>query len=64
MAWVGIMVCSNVFFLVVHLLWFLSFPIHIGLFIIWILLMVKTYNGEKLKLPIIGDMAERQAALS
>ena len=26
--------------------------------VLWILLMVKAYQGEKFKLPIIGDMAE------
>ncbi len=28
---------------------------------LWILLMVKAYQGEKYKLPIIGDMAEQWA---
>ena len=28
-------------------------------FILWILLMVKAYQGEKYKLPIVGDIAER-----
>jgi len=31
----------------------------IGGIVIWILLMIKAYQGEKYKLPIIGDMAER-----
>lgn len=29
--------------------------------ILWILLMVKAYQGEKFKLPVIGDFAEKQA---
>ncbi len=29
--------------------------------VLWIMLMVKAYQGEKWKLPIIGDMAERYA---
>ena len=33
----------------------------IGFLILWIMLMVKAYSGEKWKLPIIGDMAERYA---
>ncbi len=28
---------------------------------LWILLMVKAYNNERFKLPIIGDLAEKQA---
>jgi uncharacterized membrane protein len=36
---------------------FLLFPITL---ILWIVLMIKAYQGEKFKLPIAGDMAEQQ----
>ncbi len=29
--------------------------------ILWIILMVKAYQGEHFKLPIVGDMAEKNA---
>lgn len=29
--------------------------------ILWIFLMIKAYQGEKFKLPIVGDMAEKYA---
>jgi uncharacterized membrane protein len=29
--------------------------------IVWILLLVKAYGGQKFKLPVIGDLAEQQA---
>jgi uncharacterized membrane protein len=29
--------------------------------VVWALLVYKAYNGEKFKLPIIGDLAEKQA---
>ena len=29
--------------------------------IIWIVLMVKSYQGERFKLPIVGDIAEKNA---
>ncbi len=29
--------------------------------IVWIVLMVKAYQGERFKLPIVGDMAEKNA---
>ena len=29
--------------------------------ILWVLLMVKAYQGEKFKLPVIGDIAEKNA---
>ncbi len=30
-------------------------------FILWIILMVRAYQGKKVKLPIAGDIAEKQA---
>jgi len=32
-----------------------------GFFIVWLLLMYKTYNRERWVLPIIGELAEKQA---
>ncbi len=29
--------------------------------IIWIVVLIKAFNGERYKLPIIGDLAEKQA---
>lgn len=39
-------------------LWML---IGFGFLILWIVLMVKAYQGQRWKLPIIGDLAEKQA---
>ena len=33
----------------------------LGGLIIWVLLLVKAYGGQMFKLPVIGDMAEKQA---
>ena len=41
--------------------WILIILLWIGMFILWILLMFKAYKGEKFKLPIIGNFAEKQA---
>jgi uncharacterized membrane protein len=30
-------------------------------FIIWLILVLKAYQGQMFKLPVIGDMAEQQA---
>ena len=29
--------------------------------VLWVVLMVKAYQGEKFKLPVIGDIAEKNA---
>jgi uncharacterized membrane protein len=43
---------------VAFLLWLGLF---IGQFVIWIILLLKANGGQMYKLPIIGDMAEKQA---
>ncbi len=42
--------------------WILMSLISLGAIILWILLMIKAYQGEYFKLPIIGDIAEKQAS--
>jgi len=32
-------------------------------FVIWLILILKAYQGQKFKLPVIGDIAEQQAGL-
>jgi uncharacterized membrane protein len=39
----------------------LHFIIWIGAFVLWIVLLLKAYQGQLFKLPVIGDMAEKQA---
>ena len=36
--------------------------IGLGSLVLWIILMVKAYQGEKFKLPITGDLAEKWSA--
>jgi uncharacterized membrane protein len=43
---------GNLFNLLTLLLW-------LGLFIVWIILLIKGYSGQKWKLPFLGDIAER-----
>ena len=44
--------------LVLVLLWPL---VSLGELVLWIILLLKAYQGQMFKLPIIGDMAEKQA---
>ena len=39
----------------------LSLVLWLGSLILWIMLMVKAYNNQRLVLPIIGPLAEKQA---
>jgi uncharacterized membrane protein len=39
----------------------LHLALGLGLFILWLYMMFKTYNGQKIVLPVIGPMADKQA---
>jgi uncharacterized membrane protein len=58
--WVGFAVLGFI-----PLLIFIMIPIHLliwlGSFILWIVLLIKANQGQMWKLPIIGDLAEKQA---
>ena len=62
---IGIVVLAFSFipFLGLFIAWVLRLTIGLGGFIIWLYLMFKTYNGEKIVLPIVGPMAEKQAGV-
>lgn len=63
--WIGVMIISAVLafipilgHLIALLMWMV---ISIGFFIIWIILLIKANQGQMYKLPIIGDLAEKQS---
>ena len=43
------------------LLWFVLMIGGLGIFVLWLVLMLKAYQGSKLVLPIVGPLAEKQA---
>jgi uncharacterized membrane protein len=42
-------------------IWILRPLVGLGLFILWIIVLIKAFNGQKFKIPVIGDFAEKQA---
>ena len=50
-------------FLGAFIFWVLRFTIGLGGFILWLYMMFKTYNGEKIVLPVVGPLAEKQAGV-
>ncbi len=50
---------------VVPLLFFITGPLHLlvalGALVLWIILLLKANQGQMFKLPVIGDLAEKQA---
>ena len=53
-----IMVVLNAITFWLWFLWWLSVLVFLLSIIAWIILIVKAYQGEKFKIPIIGDIAE------
>jgi uncharacterized membrane protein len=63
--WIGLFIVSMVLafipilgHIVAFLLWM---TLSVGLLVVWIILLLKANQGQMFKLPIIGDMAEKQA---
>jgi uncharacterized membrane protein len=63
-AWIILWIALGIFGHLPFLGWasLLLWPL-IGLagFVLWLLLVFKAYQGKKFKLPVVGDMAEKQA---
>ena len=68
-AWVGVIIAEQIvnvillnisvaLFALVASIWLI---VALGFLVLWILLMVKAYSGQKWSLPIIGPLAEKQA---
>jgi uncharacterized membrane protein len=70
-AWVALWIVVTIILIPFRLIPFLGLFIAIvlqsvlglGGFICWLYMMFKTYNGEKIVLPVIGPMAEKQAGV-
>ena len=66
LVWAGI----NVVLLVSTLLPGIGWPVvffdqllDLGFVILWIYLMMNTFNGKQIKAPVVGEMAEKRAAV-
>ncbi|MGA7110318.1 MAG: DUF4870 domain-containing protein [Terracidiphilus sp.] len=64
-AWVvidiAIMICGHLMSFL-GLLAFGLYPlVALAMLILWIMVLIKAFNGERFKLPILGDLAEKQA---
>ncbi len=64
-AWVALDIVIGVFTRVVPFFGLMGLALYplvsLAMLIVWIMLLIKALNGQKLKLPIIGDLAEKQA---
>jgi uncharacterized membrane protein len=59
--WFAFVIVGFILAVITHGLFFGVFPLFgLAVLVLVIFMMVKTYNNEKIKLPIIGDLAEKQ----
>jgi len=54
-------VATMVLMIIPILGWLIALVLYIVEFILWIVLMLKAYQGEYFKLPIAGDIAEKNS---
>ncbi len=57
----GLTALSIVLMVIPVIGWMLIPIVYVVEIILWILLMIKAYQGEKFKLPIAGEIAEKNA---
>lgn len=64
-AWIVVDVAIAIFGRVMSFMGLLAFALYplvaLAMLILWIMVLIKAFNGERFKLPIIGDLAAKQA---
>ena len=70
-AWIALSMLLGIIFGILGLasggfMWLILIPLRLiiglGGFILWLFLMFKAYNNERYQLPVVGPIAEKQAA--
>jgi len=60
--WIAYIFIAGVLVFLTHGFGFFLYPLFgLLIFILWLYMMYSAYNGKRVKLPIIGDLAEKQA---
>lgn len=59
--WVGLVVIHVVLMFVPVIGWAISGLVSLAALALWIILLIKAYGGQMWKVPVIGDIAEKQA---
>ena len=64
-AWIVIDIAIGIFGRVMSFMGLLAFGLYplvaLAMLILWIMVLIKAFNGERFKLPVIGDLAAKQA---
>jgi uncharacterized membrane protein len=61
-AYIAFWILASFLTILTHGIGILLYPlIGLGFFVLWLYMMFSAYNNKRVKLPIIGDLAEKQA---
>jgi uncharacterized membrane protein len=60
MAFGGLFILNIVLGFIPIIGWAIGLLLNLASVVVWIVCMIKAYQGEKFKLPVIGDLAEKQ----
>jgi uncharacterized membrane protein len=61
-AWIALSILLGLLAVVTHGLGVLLYPLlSLAGFVLWLYMMFSAYNGKRIKLPLVGDLAEKQA---
>lgn len=56
-----VFVVLDALFWFVPIIWFFGWVVWLGFIALSVIMMIKAYQGEKYKLPILGDIAEKNS---
>ncbi len=56
-----VFIVLDVLIVFIPILWFFGWLVWLGYVALTVVMMIKAYQGEKYKLPVIGDIAEKSA---
>jgi uncharacterized membrane protein len=64
-AWIVVDVAIGILARIMSFMGLLAFALYplvaLAMLILWIMVLIKAFNGERFKLPVIGDLADKQA---
>jgi uncharacterized membrane protein len=60
-AWICLWVLDIVLAFVPIIGWLIMLLLGLGLFIVWLICIIKAFQGQKFVVPVIGPLAEKQA---
>jgi uncharacterized membrane protein len=62
-ALIGVWIINFILVFIPILGWLISLVLLLGMLVLWVLCIVKAFNGDRFMIPIIGPLAAKQAGI-